>query len=80
MCTPDSSKPWFGEMSLWLREPHSADASARASRDARARAYLDVTVPFFARAFARLIGDSSDFRFAASDLARDAFTDVASSA
>ncbi len=58
----------------------AADASARASRDARARAYLDVTVPFFARAFARLIGDSSDFRFAASDLARDAFTDVASSA
>ena len=58
----------------------AADASARASRDARARAYLDVTVPFLARAFARLIGDSSDFRFAASDLARDAFTDVASSA
>ena len=28
VCTPDSARPWFGEMSLWLREPHSADASA----------------------------------------------------
>ena len=55
-------------------------AGPPARPEARARAYLDVTVPFFARAFARLIGDSSDFRFAASDLARDAFTDVASSA
>jgi hypothetical protein len=27
VCTADSARPWFGEMSLWLREPHSADAS-----------------------------------------------------
>jgi hypothetical protein len=54
----------------------AVDASARASRDARSRAYRDVAVPFLARAFARLIGESSEFRFAAADAARDAFADV----
>ena len=28
VCTPDSPRPWFGEMSLWLRQPRAADAAA----------------------------------------------------
>ena len=67
-------RPWTHPRSRHRRPPRrrhlpptpSAPPTRQGSRSPLG-AYLDVTVPFFARAFARLIGDSSDFRFPASD-------------